>query len=78
MSWQAFDHPCQRRLNGPKRPHPFLALSSFRITADNAVAFNSTATNLVAGDNGKLDVFVHDRDADGNGIFTSWEALDIR
>jgi len=33
------------------------------------VAFNSTATDLVTGDtNGKTDVFVHDRDADGNGI----------
>jgi hypothetical protein len=34
------------------------------------VAYASFATNLVAGDsNGVLDVFVHDRDADGNGIF---------
>ena len=34
------------------------------------VAFTSAATNLVAGDgNGKLDVFVHDRDADGNGTY---------
>ena len=34
------------------------------------VAFVSAATNLVAGDtNGLPDVFVHDRDADGNGIF---------
>jgi len=34
------------------------------------VAFHSEATNLVAGDtNSKPDVFVHDRDADGNGIF---------
>jgi Tol biopolymer transport system component len=34
------------------------------------VAFQSRATNLVAGDtNGLMDVFVHDRDADGDGLF---------
>jgi Tol biopolymer transport system component len=34
------------------------------------VAFQSRATNLVAGDtNGLMDVFLHDRDADGNGVF---------
>jgi Tol biopolymer transport system component len=34
------------------------------------VAFSSAASNLVPGDtNGAHDVFVHDRDADGNGIF---------
>jgi Tol biopolymer transport system component len=34
------------------------------------VAFRSDATNLVAGDtNDEVDVFVHDRDPDGNGIF---------
>lgn len=34
------------------------------------VAFESAASNLVAGDaNGRTDVFVHDRDADGNGTF---------
>jgi hypothetical protein len=34
------------------------------------VAFQSRATNLVPGDtNGVMDVFVHDRDADGDGIF---------
>jgi len=34
------------------------------------VAFQSDATDLVPGDtNGQIDVFVHDRDADGNGIF---------
>jgi Tol biopolymer transport system component len=34
------------------------------------VIFSSTATNLVAGDtNGMHDVFVHDRDADEDGIF---------
>jgi Tol biopolymer transport system component len=34
------------------------------------VAFQSRATNLVPGDtNGLMDVFVHDRDADDNGIF---------
>jgi hypothetical protein len=34
------------------------------------IAFESLATNLVPGDtNNGYDVFVHDRDADGNGIF---------
>jgi len=34
------------------------------------VAFGSGASNLVAGDtNGQPDVFVHDRDIDGDGIF---------
>ena len=34
------------------------------------VAFQSFATNLVAGDtNNFTDIFVHDRDSDGNGIF---------
>ncbi|MFQ5723931.1 MAG: TolB family protein [Terriglobia bacterium] len=34
------------------------------------VAFQSIATNLVPGDtNGQIDVFVHDRDADGDGVF---------
>lgn len=34
------------------------------------VAFLSTATNLVAGDtNGVQDIFVRDRDPDGNGVF---------
>ncbi len=41
------------------------------ISADGRfVAFQSRATNLVAGDtNGLMDVFVHDRDADGDGAF---------
>ncbi|MBW2721815.1 MAG: PD40 domain-containing protein, partial [Deltaproteobacteria bacterium] len=34
------------------------------------VAFESLSTNLVADDNnGRADVFVHDRDADGNGAY---------
>lgn len=33
------------------------------------VAFNGSANNLVPGDPGFRDVFVHDRDADGDGIF---------
>ncbi len=34
------------------------------------VAFSSDADNLVAGDsNGQSDVFIHDRDADADGIF---------
>jgi Tol biopolymer transport system component len=38
--------------------------------AGRYVAFVSAATNLVAGDgNGFTDVFVHDRDVDGNGIY---------
>jgi len=41
------------------------------ISADGRfVAFSSVATNLVTGDtNGQFDVFVHDRDADGDGVF---------
>jgi len=34
------------------------------------IAFASTASNLAAGDvNDEFDVFVYDRDADGNGVF---------
>jgi len=33
------------------------------------VAFESLAGNLVAGDTGVWDIFVHDRDADGDGIY---------
>jgi Tol biopolymer transport system component len=42
-----------------------------RISADGRqVAFESDATNLVLGDiNALRDVFVHDRDPDGNGVF---------
>ncbi|MGA2490591.1 MAG: hypothetical protein ABSF99_10490, partial [Anaerolineales bacterium] len=41
------------------------------ISADGRfVVFTSAATNLVPNDdNGKLDVFIHDRDSDGNGTF---------
>ena len=41
------------------------------ISADGRyVAFLSNSTNLVPGDtNGQQDTFLHDRDADGNGIF---------
>jgi len=41
------------------------------ISADGRyVAFDSDATDLVGSDNnGKVDIFVHDRDADGNGIY---------
>ena len=41
------------------------------ISADGRyVAFESTATNLVAGDtNGMSDIFVRDRDVDADGIF---------
>jgi Tol biopolymer transport system component len=46
------------------------ASSSPSISADGRyVAFESIASNLVAADsNNKVDIFVHDRDADGNGI----------
>ena len=42
-----------------------------RISADGRfVAFVSSASNLVAGDtNGVADVFLHDRDADADGVF---------
>jgi Tol biopolymer transport system component len=34
------------------------------------IAFQSRATNLVPGDtNGLVDIFLHDRDADGDGVF---------
>ncbi len=39
------------------------------------VAFQSRAANLVPGDtNGLLDVFLHDRDADGDGVFDEYGA----
>ena len=42
-----------------------------QISADGRfVTFESYATNLVPGDmNNRQDIFVHDRDADGNGIY---------
>jgi Tol biopolymer transport system component len=45
--------------------------SSSSISDDGRyVAFESLSTNLVADDNnGSADVFVHDRDADGNGAY---------
>jgi hypothetical protein len=47
------------------------------ISADSRfVAFESFANNLVAGDtNGALDIFVHDRDTDGDGIFDEPNAI---
>jgi hypothetical protein len=47
------------------------------ISADgHFVAFESFADNLVAGDtNGALDIFVHDRDTDGDGIFDEPNAI---
>jgi len=43
------------------------------------VAFHSLATNLVANDtNGTCDVFVHDRDPDGNGIFDEGNGVTTR
>ncbi len=46
--------------------------SEFAAVSDNArfVAFSSAASDLVANDtNGRIDVFVHDRDPDNNGVF---------
>jgi Tol biopolymer transport system component len=43
------------------------------------VAFESVAANLVAGDtNGFSDVFVHDRDPDGNGKFDEGNGVTVR
>jgi Tol biopolymer transport system component len=43
------------------------------------VAFHSFATNLVSGDtNGDPDVFVHDRDPDGNGVFDEGNGVTTR
>ncbi len=40
------------------------------------IAFQSRATNLVPGDtNGLMDVFLHDRDADGDGLFDEAGAI---
>ena len=50
------------------------------ISADGRfVAFTSTARNLVSGDlNNVSDVFVHDRDPDGNGVFDESNATTER
>lgn len=50
------------------------------ISADGrVVAFSSVATNLVAGDtNTTYDVFVHDRDPDGNGLFDEGNGVTLR
>src|SRR5262249_11805200 len=43
------------------------------------VAFSSVATNLVAGDqNHAEDVFLHDRDPDGNGIYDEGNGVTLR
>lgn len=43
------------------------------------LAFTSEASNLVPGDtNGVADVFVHDRDPDGNGVFDEGNGLTER
>jgi Tol biopolymer transport system component len=56
------------------------ASDSPSISADGRyVAFESLADNLVTGDtNGVYDVFVHDRDPDGNGIFDEGNGVTIR
>ena len=50
------------------------------ISADGRfVAFESSADDLVAGDtNHELDIFVHDRDPDGNGIFDEGNGVTTR
>jgi Tol biopolymer transport system component len=50
------------------------------VSADGRfVAFGSYASNLVAGDaNGLPDVFVRDRDPDGNGVFDEGNSLTLR
>lgn len=57
---------------------PSLFLSS--VSADGRfVAFSSDAENLVPGDtNHSRDVFVHDRDADGDGVFDEPGAIVTR
>jgi len=56
---------------GPGGANPNGESSRGAISDDGRyVAFRSSASNLVAGDtNGFEDVFVHDRDPDGNGLF---------
>ena len=50
------------------------------ISADGRhVLFSSAATNLVPADgNGRVDVFVHDRDPDGDGIFDEGNGVTTR
>ena len=50
------------------------------VSADGRfVAFRSEATNLVPGDsNGMADIFVHDRDPDGNAIFDEGNGVTVR
>jgi len=68
-----------------------VSLSSTGLQADGAsyspslsgdgrfLAFTSEASNLVPGDtNGVADVFVHDRDPDGNGIFDEGNGVNVR
>jgi hypothetical protein len=43
------------------------------------VVFRSAASNLVAGDtNGSEDIFLHDRDPDGNGVFDGGNGVTTR
>lgn len=60
-----------READGPSGFRESAGDGRAEISADGRfVAFNSEATNLVEqDDNGASDVFVHDRDADGNGMF---------
>jgi cysteine-rich repeat protein len=55
----------------PGNGSSFFGGTTQNLSADGRfVAFESDASNLVAGDvNGVRDAFVHDRDSDGNGIF---------
>ncbi|MBI4786749.1 MAG: PD40 domain-containing protein [Chloroflexi bacterium] len=46
------------------------------ISADGRyVTFYAAFSNLVAGDWGNYDIFVHDRDADADGIFDQWGGI---
>jgi len=64
--------------NGPSVGLFLYALPTVSCTPDGRwVVFASDATNLVSGDtNGQRDVFVHDRDADGDGEFDEPDAIE--
>jgi Tol biopolymer transport system component len=50
-----------------------------RISGDGArVVFDSDATNLATDTNTQTDVFLHDRDPDGNGVFDEGNGTTVR
>ena len=63
--------------NGAQDANGSFLASNPSISADGRfVAFESSASNLVPGDtNMHSDVFVHDRDADGDGVFDESGAI---